>query len=629
MAPEMDRRQVLRGAAAVTAGTATAGMLPAATAHADPAPGTAGGTGRHRDADLIIHNGRVLVLDKHFRKAEAVAIRDGRILAVGSARDVQRYKGRRTELLDAGGGTVLPGINDSHVHLVSQGLNIPPFNINVDTATIEELVAVVRTAANEAPAPDSWIRGRGWQELRLPRPPVAADLDAVSGNHPVVLGDFSGHATAVNSIVLRLAGITRDTVPPPGGVIDKDASGEPTGVLRESAAGLVSRVVPPFTREERSQGIDAGIKVLHAMGVTSTTEPGINLETLALYAEKARAGALPLRLTALLGSGRGPQSLRDILAEYEPLRDVDPRTLRVAGVKVFADGIPRFRTAWMNKPYPNGANGSLTIDGASPDEQLANLHEMIKIAVDADLQIGTHACGDATTDATVAGYVKAGGQHWRRADLRHYVIHCNFPSARTLRTMARHDIGANLNAEILYLQGRVLEPIIGRELTEYQWPYRSALQAGVQVTSGSDAPVVPPHWLRGVMTAMLREGANGGVAGTAERVGLADALATYTRLGAWQDHAERWKGTLEHGNVADICIVDGDMVGRDPHGFDELHVTTTLVSGRVVYERPGPAARPAAAAAAAAPFLRKGGSTPHNCADGDKCCCQLSDEILS
>ncbi|MGH3242201.1 MAG: amidohydrolase [Spirillospora sp.] len=629
MTPQMDRRQVLRGAAAVTAGTATAGVLPAAAANADPNPAPAGGAGRGaRDADLIIHNGRVLVLDRHFREAEAVAIRDGRILAVGSARDVRRFKGRRTEFLDAGGGTVLPGINDSHVHLASQGLSVPPFNINVDTATIDELVAVVRTAANEAQTPDSWIRGRGWQELRLPRPPTAADLDPVTGNHPVVLGDFSGHATAVNSIVLRLAGITRDTVPPPGGVIDKDANGEPTGVLRESAAGLVSRIVPPFTREERSQGIDAGLKLLHTMGVTSTTEPGINLEALDLYAEKARAGALPLRLTALLGSGRGPQSLRDILAEYEPLRDVDPRTLRVAGVKVFADGIPRFRTAWMNEPYLNGANGSLTIDGASPGEQLANLHEMIKIAVDADLQIGTHSCGDATTDAVVAGYLKAGGRHWRRADLRHYVIHCNFPSARTLRTMARHDIGANLNAEILYLQGRVLEPIIGRELTEYQWPYGSALRAGVQVTSGSDAPVVPPHWLRGIMTAMLREGADGSVAGTAERVGLADALATYTRLGAWQDHAERWKGTLEHGNVADICIINGDLLNRDPHTFDDLQVTTTLVGGQVVYERPA-TTRPTATTAAAAAAAAAATAPPHNCADGEKCCCQLSDEILA
>ncbi|TDD79764.1 amidohydrolase [Actinomadura rubrisoli] len=613
MTPEMNRRQVLRGAAAVTAGTAATGMLSTGAAHAEG--------GGHGDADLVIHNGRVLVLDKHFRKAEAVAIRDGRVLAVGSARDMRRYTGRKTELLDAGGGTVLPGINDSHLHLNSHGLGVPPFNINVDTATIEQLVAAVRTAVDAAQAPDSWIRGRGWQELRLPRPPVAADLDPVSGGHPVILNDFSGHATAVNSVVLRRAGITRDTVPPPGGVIDKDANGEPTGVLRETAQGLVRRVVPPFTRDERSRAIDAAVKLLHSAGITSATEPGIDLDTLALYAEKARAGALPLRVTALLGSGTGPRSLRAVLDDYRPLSDVDPRTLRVAGVKVFADGIPRFRTAWMNKPYLNGGNGSLTIDGASPAEQLANLHEMIKISAGAGLQVGTHSCGDATTDAVVAGYVKADGHDRHRADLRHYVIHCNFPSARTLRTMARHDIGANLNAEILYLQGRVLEPIIGRELTEYQWPYRSAFRAGVHVTSGSDAPVVEPRWLRGVMTAVLREGADGGVAGTAERIALPEALATYTRIAAWQDHAERWKGTLEPGKIADICVVGGDVLGRDPHGLRDLQVTATVVGGRVVYERP----KGARTAPAAATMIGSGESG-HTCQDG-KCCCELAEEM--
>ncbi|MCP9972170.1 amidohydrolase [Actinomadura madurae] len=588
-------------------------MLPAGAAHASPSRGP---------ADLIIHNGRVLLLDKHFRKAQAVAIRGGRILAVGSEREIDRFKGRRTELLDAGGGTVLPGINDSHNHVASLGLSVPPYNLGVDTDTIEELVAVIRKAAEEAPSSDSWIRGRGWQELRLPRAPVAADIDPVSGDHPVVLNDFSGHAVSVNSVVMRLAGITRDTVPPTGGVIDKDANGEPTGVFRETAQGLVTRVVPGFSQEERSQAIDAAVSLLHTMGVTSATEPGT--APLDLYAEKERADALRMRITVLLRGGNSPQSIREAIESYEPLEGVDPRMLNVVGLKVFADGIPRFRTAWMNEPYLDGSRGSMTIVGASPDEQVANLHEMIKLAADAGLQVGTHSCGDATTDATVAGYVKAAGRDWRRKDLRNYVIHCNFPSARTLRTMARNGIGANMNAEILYLQGRVLEPIIGAELTEYQWPYRSALGAGVQVTTGSDAPVVAFHWLQGVMSAQLREGADGRVAGTAERISAPQALATYTRTGAWQDHAEKWKGTLERGMAADVCVVDGDVLTRDPHELIDMKVAATVVDGKVVYER-GDGAKAKAAAAA---FARAGlGKPGHTCTDPGRCCCQVADEI--
>lgn len=602
MESDLGRRQVLRGAVMAAAGAAVAGAFPAGTAEARSGP-----------ADLIVHNGRVLTLDQHFRSAEAIAVRGGRVLAVGGAREVKRLAGPRTQLLDAAGGTVLPGINDSHLHLSSFGLNRPPWTYDVDKATIDEVVEAVRAAVAQAPSPDSWIRGGGWQELKLPRAPRAADIDPVSGNHPVVLKDFSGHAISVNSAVLRLAGITRDTVPPVGGVIDKDADGEPTGVLRETARNLVQSVIPAFSAAEVSQAIDIGVGLLHAVGITSLTEPGIGLDTLEIYRDKARARRLPMRITALLSGGMAPATVRRILGGYRPAKDVDPRFVRVAGIKVYADGIPRFHTSWMNQPYLDGTNGTMVIDGANPAEQIANLHEMIRLATDAGMQVGTHATGDATTDAVVAGYVKAGGP-----DLRHYVIHCNFPSAATLRTMARHDIGANLNAEILYLQGRVLESIIGPELTEYQWPYRSALNAGVRVASGSDAPVVAPAWLRGVLAATLREGAAGQVAGEAERITVREALATYTSTSAWQDHAERWKGTLEPGKAADICVVGGDVLEVDPHDLGTLPITATVVDGRVVYERSSGAQGTLADAAAL---------TTSGCSHNGRCCCEVAEEI--
>lgn len=608
MGQEFDRRQLLRGAAAVAAGTAAAGVLPGGAAQAG------GGS-----ADLIIHNGRILVLDERFRTAEAVAIRAGRVLAVGRERDIRRLAGRRTRVLDAGGGTVLPGINDSHVHLNSLGLNFPPFSYNVDTATIDELVAIVAGAVAAAPSAGTWIRGQGWNDNRLPRPPRRSDLDPVSGDHPVILTDFSFHAVAVNSVALRLAGITRDTVPPPGGVIEKDADGEPTGVLRETAQGLVRAVVPAYTLDEVARSIDTGVGLLHAQGVTSVTDPGINLATLGIYADKARGAALGVRVTALLTGGTAPQHLRDILSAYRPLRRVDPRVLRVAGVKLFADGIPTAaRTAWLHEPYLDGSNGSLVVDGATVEAQVANLHEMIRIAVRAGFQVGTHATGDATIDAVVAGYLKAMGRDWRRADLRHYVIHADLAPRATLRTMARHDIGANMNATIKYLLGRTLDPVLGPARTDHQWPYRTALDVGVRVTSASDAPVTFPNWLQGVMAAALREGMFGGVAGEAERITVREALATYTRTSAWQDHAGGWKGTLAPGMVADVCVVGGDVLGVDPHELINLPVTTTMVGGRVVYERSGTTRVTAAAA-----------SPEHGraCLAAGKCCCRLAEEI--
>lgn len=617
MGNRLDRRRFLRGSAAAAAGAAIAGALPAGTAMADPR-GSRRGRG---PADLIIRNGTVLVLDERFRTAEAVAIRDGVVIGVGRDRDMRRFAGRRTQTLDAGGGTVLPGINDSHVHLASFGLDFPPFTIDVDTATIADLAEAVRGAADGA-APGAWIRGQGWNDNRLPRPPRRTDLDPVSGDHPVILTDFSGHAVAVNSVVLQMAGITRDTRPPTGGVIEKDADGEPTGVLRETAAGLVRGLVPPFTEEEVSTAIGNAVGVLHGLGITSVTEPGIGLDRLALYAEKERAGTLGIRLNALLSAGGSPDALRGVLAGYGPPRGVDPRMLRVAGVKIFGDGIPTAaQTAWLHEPYLDGSNGGLTIDGDTVEEQVANLHEQIRIAHDAGLQIGTHATGDATIDAVVAGYLAAMRRNRRRRDLRHYIIHGDLTPPGTLRTMARNGIGVNMNATIKYLLGRTLDPVLGPERTDYQWPYRTALDLGVRVSSASDAPVTYPSWLQGVRSAVLREGMFGGVAGEKERITLEEALATYTRTPGWQDHAERWKGTLRPGNAADVCVVDGDLLGADPHELIDMSIAATVLGGRVVHDRAGGGSKKAVAAAAALGNRHDRGVA---CLQGGRCCCDLA-----
>ncbi|MFG2004543.1 amidohydrolase [Spirillospora sp. NPDC048911] len=610
----INRRRFLGQAAGVAAGAAAAPVLSAG-------PASAGGRGRGA-ADLIVYNGRVQIMDRRLRRAEAVAIRAGVVIAVGRERDVRRLAGRSTESIDARGGTVLPGVNDSHVHLGGYGLDFPPYTIEVDVATIKELADAVAAAVAAAGAPGSWIRGQGWNENRLPHPPRRTDLDPVSGDHPVVLRDFSGHMMAVNSKVLRLAGITRDTPAPPGGVIEKDAGGEPTGVLRESAQDLVNPVVPPFTEAELENAIDKAITMLHAQGITSITDPGIPLTQLALYGRKARAGTLPLRITALLTGGRSPDQVRATLAAYEPLRGVDPRMLRAAGVKLIIDGVPTAaQTAWLHKPYVDGTNGKPVIHGDTIEEAVANLHAMIALVHGAGMQVGTHATGDAGIDAVVAGYLAAMRGDRRHRDPRHYVIHGDLTPPGTLRTMARHDIGVNMNATIKYVLGRTLDANLGPERTDYQWPYRTALDLGVRVTSASDAPVTTPSWLQGVQSAVLRKGLYGGVAGEAERITVKEALVTYTRTSAWQDRAERWKGTLEPGMAGDVCIVDGDVLGADPETLVQMRIAATILGGRVVYDGK---AVPAATVGAVAPAANWRHARGAACLQSGGCCCALA-----
>jgi predicted amidohydrolase YtcJ len=572
-------------------------------------------------ADLIIHGGRVLVLDPRFSTVEAVAIRAGQVIAVGRERDVLPLAGRGTDLIDARGATVLPGVNDSHIHLNSFGLTFPPFSFDVDTATIDELVARVGNAAAVA-EPGAWVRGRGWNETRLPRAPTRADLDPVSGEHPVVLTDFSLHSTAANSRAIELAGVTPETPAPPGGVIEKDADGVPTGVFRETAQALIQSAVPPYSRDELAQATDVAIEVLHAQGVTSATDPGISPELLDLYAEITRTKRLPLRLTVLLHAGASPATMRTALSHLTAPRGVDPRSLRVAGVKIFADGIPTAaRTAWLHTPYLDGTNGALTIDGATHAEQLANLHEMIKLAHAAGAQIGTHATGDATFDAVVDGYLRVLGRR-RGRHPRHYLIHGDFAPRPTLTVMARHEIGVNMNAQIKFLIDRLLDPIVGPERTDYQWPYRSALDRGVRVSSGSDAPVTHPNWLQGVATAVLREGSLGNIAGPAERITVPEALRTYTSTPAWQDFADGWKGRLRPGMVGDVCVLDEDLLRVDPHDFADVPVRVTVLGGEVVYDR---SSERAAAARGRTSTLRA--AQARACYHGGVCCCTLSRAI--
>ncbi|HET6711053.1 amidohydrolase [Amycolatopsis sp.] len=597
-------RRSLLGAAAVT--VVAAGVARPSVAEAQV-----------RAADTIVVRGTVLLLDRRFRRAEAVALKNGRVLATGTTREIRRLAGRHTRVVDAAGGTVLPGINDSHLHFNAVGLQAPPFSYPVDTATIAELQDVLRTAVAEA-APGAWVRGGGWNDNRLPKPPDRRDLDAVSTEHPIYLMDFSGHAVAVNSPVLRLAGVTKATPDPPSGRIERDADGEPTGVFREGPAiGLVAKIVPPWTKAEISKGMDAAAAALHSLGITSVTEPGISLDLLDLYVEKYHAGQLPLRFTMMLRGGTARSQLDALLAQYRPLRDVDPRQLRVSQIKLIADGIPTAaRTAWLHEPYLDGTNGVPLLDGATIEDQVRTLHDLIKVAARHGFQVGTHSTGDAAIDAVVAGYLAALGPSGRNP-LRHYVIHGDLTPRKTLRAMARNDIGVNMNATIKYLLGRTLDSTIGPTRVDYQWPYRTALDAGVRVCSASDAPVTPANWLQGVAGAVLREGQFGGVAGEAERITVEEALISYIRTPAWQDRAESWKGTLQQGKAADITIVDGDLLGADPHDLPGMKISATIIGGDVVYDA-GSSAAPATAALSH--------SQATSCLQQGLCCCRLAEQ---
>jgi predicted amidohydrolase YtcJ len=600
----ISRRRLLGGAAAA----ASVGF----TAPAWSGAAYAGQRGAAHHADLVLYGGQVLTMDRAGSVAEAVAVRGGRVIKVGDDRSVRRLIGRRTEVINLRGRTALPGINDSHLHGVRTGLSLPPYNLDVSESAVRSIsdIATVVGEAVAQVAPEAWVRGKGWDETKLAegRPPHRGDLDGVAPANPVALLDWSNHQLWVNGRALEIAGVTRDTVPPEGGVIVKDAAGEPTGLLLETAMGLVNAHIPAFTEAEQADAVERAITLLLSQGITSYTEPGIGEVAQRLYADKAGRGALRIRVTALLSRANdtfpvSADQVREILETPAP--GADPRWFAITGVKLRADGVPiGSRTAWMREPYVGGGRGSLVTAGETDEAKAAELTAMIGLVHRARLQVGTHATGDAAIDVVAAAYAAATADYPPGRRARHYVIHADFAWPETLRVLARDGYGVSLNPNIKHLIADTQPDIVGPERAAYQVPYRSALRAGVRVTSASDAPNVPPSWQQGLETALLREGRSGVVSGPDQRIGVRDALRGYTAVPAWQDHADHWKGSLVRGMAADMCIVDGRLLDRhgrlamDPHELSQLPVTTSIVDGAIAYDASDTSA-PAAVALAA------------------------------
>ncbi|WP_030752165.1 amidohydrolase [Streptomyces griseus] len=562
-------------------------------------------------ADLVFVGGRVVTVDAEFSVAEALAVTGAVIGAVGTREDVTPLIGPGTRVVDLQGATLLPGINDSHLHGCAYGMASPPLSVEVGhpaVASLADVAEAVREAVGRVPA-GQWVTGHGWDTGFLAecvadpsRQPSRADLDAVSPDHPVVLYSFSGHATWVNSKALELIGVDRDTVAPPGGAIVTDATGEPTGLLHEGAQALVQNALPPLSAQERTEAIRSTLASLAALGITSYTEPGLGpggdgimrgalgAQTLEVYRRLLADGELTARVGVLLlptgMTSTAEEFARnlDALDALDVSGEQDPRRLAVHGVKVFADGIVPNKTAWMHEPYVGGGCGSLCVGGEVDDDRVAEIRAMVRHAHAAGHQLGVHATGDRAIDTVADAFAEAAAEH-PRDDARHYVIHGDFLSPHAMKVLAIHDFGVNMNPTIKWTVADMEEEFVGAGRAAYAWPYRDALDAGVRVASGSDAPVTHPDWRQGVATMVLRESkAAGRVSGPEQRILLAEAIRTYTIDAAWQDFAEGWKGSLEPGKAADLCVLGGDLLGADPHAIPEMPVLLTVMDGRVVHD---------------------------------------------
>jgi predicted amidohydrolase YtcJ len=517
-------------------------------------------------------NGPIYTMDPTHPTVECVLVDDtGYIAFVGARSDATIPAGTRQ--IDLGGQALLPGFNDAHVHIWKLGLLLTD-QVDVRRAGPDDLPSLVRALrAHANHKPDGWILGRGYDEATLAegRHPSAADLDAVSDTRPLALTRICGHIMTLNTPALRQAGITANTPDPPGGVIDRDDHGHPTGILKESAMALVNRVIPAYTQADMMTAIEACQQHQLALGITSATDPLVTPFHLAAYQALEVAGRLSVR-TNLLAVRR-----LDGGTETLPLpQHYVSETLRVDSVKFFADGGLSGATAALATNYKaTGDNGVLRYQ---TEDMLGLMWEAHRNGY----RIGTHAIGDRALDQVIDCY-EALYQRQPSA-VRHRIEHLGLPTADHLRR------AATLN--LIAVPQTVFLPALGRNFRRYlpdsylprTYPVRSMLEAGLTVALSSDAPVVPDaNPLLGAWAAVSRHDHAGDPIAPQETIPITEALWAYTMGGALASGDEAHRGSLTAGKVADMVVLADDPITAPLADVPAIAVHQTICGGKVVF----------------------------------------------
>ena len=528
-------------------------------------------------ADLVIRNAKVWTVDPALPSAEAVAIAGGRIVAVGGNSGVQEWAGPKTRVVDAAGASVLPGFNDAHVHFVTGGFHLQQVDLR-DAATPEEFSRRVATHARKLPK-GQWILGGHWDhELWGGAPPSREWLDTAAPDHPLFVARYDMHSAVANSVALQAAGITASTPDPDGGTIAKNARGEPTGFLKDSAMGLVYRVIPPHTEEHLLAVVRAALGEARRLGVTSVQDIS-RADYLRAYHKLCAAGELTARIYAITPIEQWEATLHAGLSA-----GFGNPWLRTGALKAFSDGSLGSTTALFFDPYNDAPHTcGLAMPVLSPDGNLE------RIAIEADragLQLVFHAIGDRANRIVLdifAAVARRNGPRDRRCRVEHaqHLHPADFPRFRELGVIA------SMQPSHVIDDGRWAEKRIGRERMKTTMPCRSLLDHGARLALGTDwtvAPLDPLLTLYAAVTRATLDGKHPGGWVPEQKITLAEAIEAYTMGSAYAEGTESWKGSLTVGKAADVVVLDRDLFATPPENLRDAKVRMTITAGNVVYE---------------------------------------------
>jgi predicted amidohydrolase YtcJ len=534
--------------------------------------------------ELVLINGKILTMDPRSSVAEALAVRDGKILATGSNASIKSLIGPQTRVIDVSGKTVIPGLIDTHAHFKAAGLAEYVVNMSRAKTVAEALDAIRVFAANKKPG--EWIIGGAWHppsQLAEKRYLTRQEIDSAAPNNPVYLRTV-GHFSMANSMALQKAGVDKDTANPGGGSFERDASGTLTGVLVETAIDRVEKIVPPWTEDDEIRQFKIAEGVLNSVGITSVVEGATEARDIRTLQKIALSG----EATARVGLMYRPEPPAELSA-WEAIMSGNGASsgfgddwLKFAGIKIFYDGGMTLKTALTRDVYPDSHDDYHGITQQTPER----LKQLVSICNRYNWRVGVHVVGDLGIDQVLDAFEAADKEKSIR-DRRFILIHASL--IRPEQMERAHRLGVRVDFQNIFMwdKAATVERFLGRATADRAVPTRTLIEKmGLDnLGAGTDFPVNPINPLLNMYVMVTRKDPNGSVYGASEAISREQALRLYTSAASRYTFEEERKGTLEAGKLADLVILSADYLTVPEDQIKDIKANMTLVGGKVVFPR--------------------------------------------
>jgi predicted amidohydrolase YtcJ len=536
-------------------------------------------------ADLVLLNGKIITVDKEFSIAEAISVKNQRIQHVGTTESIKAVTGPETKVVDLEGKTVMPGLYDSHLHVLGTGSAL--MMINCRTPPIHSIDDMKKAVADKVKdtEPGEWILGRGWDQAKLSehRNPSRHDFDKVAPDNPVVLTRTCGHLLVTNSKALEVSGISKDTLDPIGGKIVRDENGEPTGMLEEGPAmNIVRQNIPPDDISQYMVQIKTAFKALNEAGITSVIDAGTTEDQMVAYQLLREQNDVTVRTNFMLRAIDGNEPLESSIKRiksFPMITGFGDELLRFQGLKILIDGGIGGRTALLRDHYEGDPEdyGLLTVP-------IENLQKLVNAANMRGMLCGIHCAGGKAMDIVLEAF-KVTNKIKSISGHRFYLIHAYQPSQENFQYCKEMGIAVASQPSFLYYLGESYHENVGDDRSKWLKPHRAWIDEGIIVAAGTDSPVTPYYPFVSMWTSIARRTEIKGIQmGTKQKVSREEAIRMYTINGAYLSFEENIKGSLEPGKLADMVVIDRDILTCPEDDIKDTKVLTTYLGGKVVYQ---------------------------------------------